>query len=361
MTKINKFAACIILTIALMPGAVFSQNVLSTDSRPSYDNVNTFDKYGKPVTAACGTPFLSTGYPAWTNFYAGWMLNIINKTACPVVISGFEARFQGTSGYQIYTKPGTFVGFEGIPGAWTLLGTVASLTGISTTAPTPIPIPISVVIPAGATQGFYLTRTDNNIPNRHLYISGTGTAGTTIYASDANLSLTEAKYLDVFFSLQVGVRRPSIDVCYTVNCALPIELVSFDGMYANGSNLIKWVTASELNNDYFVLEKSTDGFEWSGLARIDGAGTSMNYRAYSYTDGDVKEISYYRLAQVDYDGSTEISNIISVIASIKKYVVKSVKRCNLMGQEIDTNQPGMYLEITEYENSEIYIKKKIQY
>lgn len=176
------------------------------------------------TTATCGAPWITTGYPAWTNYWAGYMINIINTSICPIEINSFEARFQGTSGYRIYTKSGTFVGFELNSAAWALVGTTNNLTGLSTVAPTPIPIAVNITIPPGGIQGFYLTRTDNVVANRHLYVPGTGTAGTTVYASDGNLSITEGSYIDPYFAfLNAGTRRPSLDVCYTINCVLEYE------------------------------------------------------------------------------------------------------------------------------------------
>lgn len=336
----------------------YSQNILSIDSRP--DTLSTEHIFkNSAMLASCGTPAVSTGYPAWTNYWAGWMVNIINTNACPIVINGFDARFQGTAGYRIYTKPGTFVGFQTTAGAWTLVGALASLTGTSTVAPTAIPIAVNVVIPAGATQAFYLTRSDNVIANRHLYNTGTGTAGTTIYASDANLSITEANYVDPYFAaLQVGSRRPSFDVCYTINCALPIELLNFTGNHEESGNVLKWETATELNNDYFIIEKSIDGQTWNELTRVDGSGSSTVNNKYSCTDNyNLNQITYYRLTQVDYSGQRETFNIISVEMKPDNRIITSVKCYDLLGREVDCKQPGIYIEITEYKNSETKVKK----
>jgi hypothetical protein len=350
----------IIISMLLLVFGVdaYSQNILSADSRP--DTVSyEYALKTSAVMASCGTPAVSTGYPVFLNFWAGWMVNIINTNACPIVINGFDARFQGTSGYRIYTKTGTFVGFQTTAGAWTLVGTLASLTGTSTTAPTAIPIAVNAVIPAGGTRAFYLTRSDNLVANRHLYVAGVGTAGTTVYASDANLSITEASYIDPYFAaLQVGSRRPSFDVCYTINCLLPIELLSFSGSNSSDGNVLKWETATEQNNDYFIIEKSIDGLSWSEVTSIDGAGNSTTRHEYQYTDNyQLNNITYYRLTQVDYNGQRETFNIISVEIKPDKRIVKSVKCYDLLGRNSDCNQPGIHIEITEYTNSETRVKK----
>ncbi len=120
------------------------------------------------------------------------MVNINNTSTNTITINCFEARFQGTSGYRIYTKPGTLVGFELNAATWSMVSAVASgVTSISTTTSYPIPISVNVNINPRTTQAFCLTRTDNTIANRHLYIAGSGTAGSTVYSSDSDLQVTE--------------------------------------------------------------------------------------------------------------------------------------------------------------------------
>lgn len=346
--------------IILTLGIVKSQNVLHAgiDWREDSIHYESTSKTLAPLTTACGSPFLSTGYPVWTNYWAGWMVRIINTNVCPITINSFEARFQGTTGYRIYTKTGTFVGFETTPAAWTLVGTVASLTGTSTTAPTAIPIVVNVTIPAGGSQSFYLTRSDNLIANRHLYVAGIGVAGTTIYASNVDLSITEGSYVDPYFAfLNVGSRRPSFDVCYSINCALPIELISFEANGYGTYNNINWSCATETNNNYFVVERSTDGVNWTQVGVVDGAGTSNMNTFYSYKDFSYNKntYNYYRLKQVDFNGQYEYSNIIYVDnTDVGK--PKLISTINQFGQEVDENYKGLVIEIYD-DNS---IKKIIR-
>ena len=92
---------------------------------------------------------------------------------------------------------------------------------------------------------------------------------------------------------------------------LPIELVSFTANCNGRSSLIEWTTATERNNDYFSLERSDDAINFTEIARVAGAGNSIEPLDYSYTDygihgGD----NYYRLVQVDYDGTRTVSEIV---------------------------------------------------
>jgi len=97
------------------------------------------------------------------------------------------------------------------------------------------------------------------------------------------------------------------------NIPLPIELVAFEGSVVNGIVHLNWTTASELNNDYFTVERSQDGEKFETIEVIPGAGTSTVASKYSAEDrSPFIGKSYYRLRQTDYDGRTSISKIILV-------------------------------------------------
>lgn len=100
----------------------------------------------------------------------------------------------------------------------------------------------------------------------------------------------------------------------TLDCTvLPIELVYFDGSNNEGVNNIYWVTATEINNDYFELQRSEEGYNYTTIATIKGSGNSNTSIMYGYKDENpFNEISYYRLKQVDFDGNFEYHNVISI-------------------------------------------------
>ena len=94
---------------------------------------------------------------------------------------------------------------------------------------------------------------------------------------------------------------------------LPIDLVSFTGKYQQGITKLRWTTAVEKNNEFFTLEKSSNGINFTPFATIDGAGNSQYVLDYSYTDeAPYSGVTYYRLKQTDYDGKYEYSAIIAV-------------------------------------------------
>jgi hypothetical protein len=94
---------------------------------------------------------------------------------------------------------------------------------------------------------------------------------------------------------------------------LPVELLSFSAKKENDDVIIKWSTASEINNDFFTIERSTDGDHWEILKESKGAGNSSSLIEYSELDENPHNgISYYRLKQTDYDGQFKYSQTTSV-------------------------------------------------
>jgi hypothetical protein len=99
-----------------------------------------------------------------------------------------------------------------------------------------------------------------------------------------------------------------------VTAVLPVEFLSFDANAENNNKvLLDWKTATEINNDYFLLERSTDGKDWKAIERFNGAGNSNNIKSYGHVDAKpYYGISYYRLKQVDFDGEFSYSKMKAV-------------------------------------------------
>ncbi|MCX6290696.1 MAG: FG-GAP-like repeat-containing protein, partial [Bacteroidetes bacterium] len=95
--------------------------------------------------------------------------------------------------------------------------------------------------------------------------------------------------------------------------SLPIELLSFTAGLRGKKVLLEWSTASEINNDYFTLERSFNGSDFKSIGEVKGAGTSTTTLNYSFMDEHpVSGISYYRLKQTDYDGEFTYSEMAAV-------------------------------------------------
>jgi hypothetical protein len=94
---------------------------------------------------------------------------------------------------------------------------------------------------------------------------------------------------------------------------LPIKLLTFDAKVIGNEVQVDWTTVSEIDNDFFSLERSENGIQFNAIVTLDGAGNSTKVLHYNYVDATpLKGISYYRLKQTDYDGKFEYSEMKAV-------------------------------------------------
>jgi hypothetical protein len=94
---------------------------------------------------------------------------------------------------------------------------------------------------------------------------------------------------------------------------LPIELLSFSAKFNGEAVAINWETATEINNDYFSIERSANGIDFTEIMVVRGAGNSNAISSYTINDKEpVSGTSYYRLKQTDYDGQSETFKAVMV-------------------------------------------------
>ena len=93
---------------------------------------------------------------------------------------------------------------------------------------------------------------------------------------------------------------------------LPVELLAFTGTCLNNRVTILWNTASESNSNYFTIEKSFDGQNFTWLANINAAGNSTQQNNYTYFDENSASLCYYKLSETDKNGAEKTYKIISV-------------------------------------------------
>lgn len=97
--------------------------------------------------------------------------------------------------------------------------------------------------------------------------------------------------------------------------SLPVELVQFTGKTEASAILLEWTTATERNNHYFTLERSTDAVQFESVANVPGMGQSTTPQEYRYRDLEpLSGLNYYRLRQTDFDGKTALLGMIAVQA-----------------------------------------------
>jgi hypothetical protein len=89
---------------------------------------------------------------------------------------------------------------------------------------------------------------------------------------------------------------------------LPVELLHFSATPIGPDVLLQWATASELNNAGFQVERSSDGERFEPIAEVEGMGTTQQLTSYEALDrSPLPGLSFYRLRQMDFDGTTTFS------------------------------------------------------
>jgi len=97
------------------------------------------------------------------------------------------------------------------------------------------------------------------------------------------------------------------------NALFPVELTNFQALASENQQIqLTWETASETENQGFEVERSREGKKWETLGFVKGVGTTVETQSYEWTDSKPysQELNYYRLKQIDFDGTTEYSAII---------------------------------------------------
>ena len=141
----------------------------------------------------------------------------------------------------------------------------------------------------------YLKSYPKNIQRKVAHLL-TGIADKTL---DQNLPVQN--FSPITFSSRLGVNP------------LPVELVNFNALLNNEVVYLNWITASEISNDYFTIERSNDALNWKKIITVKGAGNSAVQNTYNSKDlNPLKGVSYYRLVQTDFNGEKEYSDLQSV-------------------------------------------------
>lgn len=147
--------------------------------------------------------------------------------------------------------------------------------------------------------------------------------GSTLYFTDNSLAnlATGYYYIDVTNGTSRIITSP---IWYTRidNSALPVTLSSFAVQKLGEKVKIAWITEQESNSLHFIVEHSTDGRLWQNIATVAAAGNSSVRNYYTaYDDNPANGINYYRLKQVDKDGSYQYSSIKNIVFDVAYRIV----------------------------------------
>ena len=154
----------------------------------------------------------------------------------------------------------------------------------------------------------------NDLNNVRLLVDADGVfaAGATIVAPASVNNVTHIGEFNQDFVAGTGFYF-TIGSTDLASAPLPIQLASFEAKANDEQVDLNWVTESEIDNQYFVVESSQDGESWGKVVQLPGKGTTTERSAYSAVDAQpFQGTSYYRLRQVDYSGASQLSKIVAV-------------------------------------------------
>ena len=105
---------------------------------------------------------------------------------------------------------------------------------------------------------------------------------------------------------------------------MPVELISFTAQADNRNVILRWITATELNNNGFEIQRGVENSDFVTIGFVRGSGTTTTQNDYSYTDNDLVDSKYfYRLKQVDFSGIYEYSNIVEIdVRDLDEYALE---------------------------------------
>ncbi len=176
-------------------------------------------------------------------------------------------------------------------------------------------------------NGYYTIRlpapTKGNAAYSMTY-TGTLTTTTNPFLSTKDCNTSTPSSLGCNY-LVMTIFGPGIaNTTYHLNI-LPVELLYFKGDCDGNDIDLNWGTASEINNDFFTIEKSRDALVWSEFTKVNGAKNSLSKLTYHSTDPEpYYGISYYRLKQTDTNGSYKYSDIIAV-ESCESEIIEEIR------------------------------------
>lgn len=161
--------------------------------------------------------------------------------------------------------------------------------------------------------------------NRHLYVQKLSPTGTVLYPADGVFAAGRASskygelltmgnkallvWEDYFYD---NINNQQVYNIYAQpvfsDGTLPVELTSFNATAKTYGVLLEWQTLTETNNKHFLIEKSTDGTNFQTINTVPGKGTAQEKSNYQFTDVNFTQYAYYRLTQVDNNGTKKVYN-----------------------------------------------------
>jgi hypothetical protein len=147
----------------------------------------------------------------------------------------------------------------------------------------------------------------------------------------------------------------------TINNPLPIILTFFDAKKDEDNQVVlEWKTESEVNNDYFVIERSLDGINFKDYMWVKATGNSSIPEDYSLIDSlPFIGTSFYRLKQVDFDGKSSFSNIKAIhIEESEKISVYPIPAKDKINVQVNLSNPKIFIQIYDSKGTSAFSTKR---
>lgn len=150
-------------------------------------------------------------------------------------------------------------------------------------------------------------------PGNYTYSNNTALNPLFVSATDFHLQATSpCVNTGVYVGLPYSGTAPEKGYI-EINAPLPVTLIDFTVTENNGKNLLHWTTETEVNSNYFTIERSSNGTDYKAIGTVAASGFSTAAVNYTYIDANaLPGINYYRLIMVDKDNTMEYSKIISI-------------------------------------------------
>lgn len=284
---------------------VFEQRSFMVDAAGTYTISETASGYNNVLTLYENSYAPFQGCTDWLQ--CSWVINGASNVVSPSISNALVTNQvyvllnHGTNNSQFGTYNNTFSG----------PGTVFEVSDI---IPTGFQLYFVMVNSVG---NIVAIGTDADLSSAALYPEDIYTVNTLVSPASTDFS----NYVGGgFATLQTDVTNGTTcgafgsTVPVTVQTALPVSLTNFSATLVEPHVQLNWQTVSELNNDFFTLERSADGRNFTQLTKVPGNGTTNANVDYQFLDKNpLPGTSYYRLMQTDFDGTSEYVGDVLVI------------------------------------------------
>lgn len=181
-------------------------------------------------------------------------------------------------------------------------------------------MPYGAPVPLAAADGQFYTASPAYGQGSTLgegYAVYNGTEHSTIITDlkpNTRYYVTNAEYNTDGTSIAYNISGTSMSTPTSKVVPLPVELTTFNGtLDTRNCATLHWTTATELNSNYFALERSTDGSMFAEVGRMAAGHTSSSTLGYKWPDPQpLTQLTYYRLRQVDLDGKSSYSSVVAL-------------------------------------------------